>query len=42
MCNRLEELGLLGDPFVDSEDAEKVFLMIVYHKHIVALRSDAH
>lgn len=31
VCNRLEELGLLGDPFVDSEDAEKVFLMIVYH-----------
>lgn len=42
VCNRLEELGLLGDPFVDSEDAEKVFLMIVYHKHIVALYSNIH
>ena len=31
-CERLEELGLLGDPFVDSYDALKIFLMIIYHK----------
>lgn len=31
VCSRLEVLDLLGDPFVDSENAEKVFLMITYH-----------
>ena len=31
-CEKLEELGLLGDPFEDSYDALKIFLMIIYHK----------
>lgn len=30
-CKELEEKGLLGDPFKDAYDANKVFLMIVYH-----------
>lgn len=33
VCRRLEELGILGDPLVDTEEDEKkkVYLMIVYH-----------
>lgn len=32
MCQKLEEQNLLGNPFADSVDDPKVFLMIVYHK----------
>lgn len=31
ICAALEEQGLLGDPFLHTSDAEKVFMMIVYH-----------
>lgn len=33
VCRRLEELGLLGDPLIDTEEDEKkkVYMMIVYH-----------
>ena len=31
-CQRLEELELLGNPLEDDEFAEKVYMMIMYHK----------
>ena len=42
MCQILENKGLLGDPFIHSEKDQKVYLMIVYHKLIVALQGDLH
>lgn len=42
VCRRLEEMGLLGHPLLDTEDDElkKIYLMIVYHKpeNIVVLK----
>lgn len=31
-AKRLDEAGLLGDPFFDTRDAKKIFSMIIYHK----------
>lgn len=30
-AKRLDELGILGDPFFDTRDAKKIFQMIIYH-----------
>lgn len=40
VCQRLEELGVLGDPLLDTEEdmASKYYLMIVYHKLVVVLK----
>ena len=39
ICKRLEELGMLGHPLLDSEEdtLNKVYMMIVYHKLFVVL-----
>ena len=42
ICKSLEDQDMLGDPFEDTSDSYKVFQMIVYHKLIVALCSNAH
>ena len=34
IAERLEKLGILGNPFVDSKDAVKVYQMIVYHDEV--------
>lgn len=31
VAKRLDDLGLLGDPFYDERDAKKIFSMIIYH-----------